>query len=196
MTIHKALSQTPRWSCGKCNAKAAVSETPREQHKHIDVGVRPFCVACRVECGVGGTAKARRWTCGRCGYSILAVGKGYRKKQELSLTEDTDHEQIAILALIADGFCEPEEIADELPSIPLDRIKALCVALVNASQHSRYGYEWRRIGRKLRRGQSRLGIFRRDAPALVTSIFQRNDRRRPDMYAVDRQGITQARAAG
>ena len=102
----------------------------------------------------------------------------------------------AILALIENGYCEPEEIADELPTIPLDRIKALCVALVNASQHSAFGYEWRRIGRRPLRGQSRLGIFRKDAPALVRSIFQRNDRLRPDMFAVDRAGITEARIAG
>jgi len=196
MTIHKALSQNPRWSCNPCEVKAPVTQTPRTPHKHIDVGVRPYCLECKVECGVGGTPGRRRWTCGRCGFSILAVGKGYRKRQELSLTEDTEQEQIAILALIEDGYCEPEEIADDLPTIPLDRIKALCVALVNASQHSRYGYEWRKVGRKPLRGQSRLGIFRKDAPALVRSIFQRNDRRRPDMYAVDRAGITEARIAG
>ena len=112
------------------------------------------------------------------------------------MTEDTEPDQLAIVALrIEAGYCEPEEIADDLP-LALDIIRTLCCALVNESLPYSLGYEWRKIGRKPERGQSRLGIFRKDAPALVRSIFQRNERHRPDMYAVDRAGITEARGVG
>jgi hypothetical protein len=107
-----------------------------------------------------------------------------RIRFQLARTPAKDRE--AVEQEIRAGCCEAEEIAELLP-LSIDEIRAICAWLVNESGR---GYEFRPIGKKPKRGVTRIGIFRKDAPAHVVSILTRQAV--PDFYSVDRSGLRAA----
>lgn len=112
----------------------------------------------------------------------------FREQLAFYLTRTPETDRAAVAAEIEAGCCEPDEIADALP-LTLDEVRLICDELVKTSTGPD-GYEWRPIGRKLKHGARRLGIFRKDAPAHLRPIFNRP--LPSDHYNIDRSGLAAA----
>lgn len=171
-----------RWSCSKCGYNVLACGVGYSKRKRLDAIIeqgRPdgYIEGLRLVSEL--TRELIHNYSGQPFNSYLAT---LRDNIDFQLNRNPADDLRAVADQVDAGCSEPEEIAEVVP-LTIEEIKALCVDLVNTQSE----YEWRPIGHKPKRGQARLGIFRKDAGAVVRPIFAAPQR--SDMYAVDSRGL-------